>query len=128
MTNQLPSVLIISKQEQLRGSLRVLLTSLPRIGSVEMASDVSSNLVEKEDAPPALVLLALDSSYTDAETLLTLHQIKSTWPDTRTVVLVEDKRQYRVVQTVGADVILFKGILASQMLKQIEELLPRADP
>jgi DNA-binding NarL/FixJ family response regulator len=128
MTNQLPSVLIITKQEQLRGSLRVLLTSLPRIGSVEMASDVSSNLVEKEDAPPALVLLALDSSYADAETLLTLHQIKSTWPDTRTVVLVEDKGQYRTVQTAGADVILFKGILASQMLKQIEELLPRADP
>jgi DNA-binding NarL/FixJ family response regulator len=127
MKNHLPCVLIITRQDQLRESLRVLLTSLSRIGSVEVASDVSSNLVEKEDAPPALVLLALDSSYAYSETLLTLHQIKSTWPGARTAVLVEDERQYRVIQKAGADVILFAGIIAAQLLKQIDELLPRGD-
>jgi DNA-binding NarL/FixJ family response regulator len=127
MTNQLPSVLIINKQEQLRGSLRVLLTSLSRIGSVKVASDVSSKLVEVGDTPPALVLLALDSSYADAETLVTFHQIKSTWPGARTVVLVEDERQYQAVQTAGADSVLFNGLRAAELLKKIEWLLQRAD-
>ena len=128
MTNHLPSVLIIARQAQLRDSLRVFLTSLSRIGSAEVASDVSSNLVEKEDAPPTLVLLALDSSYTDAETLLALHQIKSTWPGARTAVLVEDEKQYQAVQTAGVDSVLFTGLLAAELLKKIEELLRRADP
>jgi hypothetical protein len=94
---------------------------------VKVASDHSSNLVEKENASPALVLLALDWSYADSEILLTLHQIKSTWPGARTAVLVEDEKQYQVVQTAGADVILFEGIIAAQLLKQIDELLSRAD-
>jgi DNA-binding NarL/FixJ family response regulator len=128
MINHLPSVRIISRQEQLRDSLRILLTSLSRIGSVEAVSDVSSSLVEKEDAPPDLVLLALDSSDADSETLLTLRQIMSAWPSARTAVLVKDERQYRVVQTAGADVILYEGIIAAQLLKQVDELLPRADP
>jgi DNA-binding NarL/FixJ family response regulator len=121
-------VRIISRQEKLRDSLRVLLTSLPRIGSVEVAIEVSSSLVEKESASPALVLLALDSSDADSKTLLTLQQIKSTWPGARTAVLVEGERQYRLVQTAGVDIIFFEGIIAAQLLKQIDELLPEADP
>jgi hypothetical protein len=123
MMNHPVSALIITRQARLGDSLRVLVTSLPGIGSVEVASDVSSKLVEKEDTPPALVLLALNSSYTDAETLLSLQQIKSTWPGARTAVLVKDERQYRVVETAGADVILYEGIIAAQLLNQIGELL-----
>jgi hypothetical protein len=73
----------------------VLLTSLSRIGSVEVASDVSANPVKEAEASPALVLLALDSSYVDSEIVLILHQIKSTWPGARTAVLVENESQYR---------------------------------
>jgi DNA-binding NarL/FixJ family response regulator len=128
MINRLPWVLIIARQEQLRDSLQVLLTSLSGVGSVEVVGGLSSNLVEKDAAPAALVLLALDLSYSDSETLLPLQQIKSTWPGVKTVVLVEDERQYEFVQTIEVDVILFKGTRAALMLKHIEQLLPGADP
>lgn len=96
---------------------------------MEVASEISASLVEKEAAPPALVVIALDSADADSETLLILHQIKSTWPGTRTAVLVEDERQYQLVQTAGVDVIFFEGIIAAQLLTQIEELLSEeADP
>lgn len=127
MKNQLPSVLIISRQEQLRDSLRILLTSLPGIGFVVVESEVSTCLIGKEAVPPALVLLALNSSNVETETLDSLRQIKSTWPDARTAVLVEDERQYRFVQGVGVDRILFHGIIAAQLLKQIDDLLPSGD-
>ena len=94
---------------------------------MEVASEVSASLVEKEAGSPALVLLALDSTDADSETLLTLHQIRSSWPGARTAVLVEDERQYHLVQTAGVDIIFFEGIVAAQLLKQIDELLSEAD-
>jgi hypothetical protein len=93
---------------------------------VESTSEVASDLIEEAKAQPALVLLALDSSYTDLETLHTLYEIQSAWPGARTAVLVADEKQYRVVQSVGVDLILFEGIIAAQLLKQIDALLPRA--
>ncbi len=126
--DQLLPALIIARQEQLRNSLQVLLASLPRIGSVELARIVPSSLDGREHAGPALVLLALDSSYTDAEILRTLRQLMSTWPAARTAVLVEDERQYQAVQTAGANLVVFKGIFAADMLKKIELLLSSEDP
>lgn len=123
MTNRLPSMLIISRQEHLRDSLRILLSSLSKIGSVEGASDVSSNLAEEVSTTPALILLALDSSYADSEIHLTLRQIKFTWPSARIIVLAADESQHRVVQTAGADLILLEGISASHMLRQIDGLV-----
>jgi DNA-binding NarL/FixJ family response regulator len=128
MANHIAKALIITRQEPLRESLRVLLASISKIGSVETASEVLPGLVEELDAPPALVLLALDSSYDVSETLHTLHQIKLHWPGAKTTVLVDNDSQYWTVQTAGADVILFEGIIAAQMLKRIDELLSRANP
>jgi DNA-binding NarL/FixJ family response regulator len=126
--DQLLSALIIARQEQLRNSLQVLLASLPRIGPVELANAVPSNLDGRERARPALVLLALDPSYTDAEILYTLRRLKATWPSARTAVLVEDERQYQAVQTTGVNLVVFKGIFAAEILKKIELLLPSEDP
>jgi DNA-binding NarL/FixJ family response regulator len=126
--DQLLPALIIARQEQLRNSLQVLLASLSRIGPVELANAVPTNLDGKEHAGLALVLLALDSSYTDVEILQTLRQLKSTWPAARTAVLVEDERQYQAVQAAGANLVVFKGIFAAEILKKIELLLPSVDP
>ncbi len=108
----------------MRDSLRILLTSVVGAGSVQAASDLST-LIRSADAPPALVLCAIESSNADSETLQTLQQIRSNWPGARTAVLVENEKQVRVLETAGVDTILFEGTNAAQLLKQIDELLPK---
>lgn len=127
MKNQY-SVCIISKREQLRDSLRVLLSSLSTVGSVEVERDFSSSLAEREDAPPALVLFTLDSSDHDSEILPTLRQIRSAWPMTRIAILVRNESQAWEVPPAEVDIIFHEGITAAQILKQIDELLLRLDP
>lgn len=93
-----------------------------------MASDVSSSLAENEDAPPALVLVTLDSSAPDLETQTTLRQIRSAWPRSRIAILLRDESQAQVVSPAEVDIIFYEGIIAAQILKQIDELLMRVDP
>lgn len=118
------SALIISKPGQLRDGLQTLLQTIPALGSIEQAHDCSTTLKMIANHPtcyPALILLDLD--YPEPETLAILRQIKARWPQIRWVALVNDEHEQHAVESIGVDVVLMKGVLATRLITIIEDLL-----
>jgi len=114
-------VLIVACSVQFRESLSVLMRSIPHIGRIEQAEDISSALVE--DTEPAPDLLLCDYESVQDEPVGTLHRVKARWPQSRCVVLVEDEDARRKARAAGADVVLTKGVLAARLLEAIEGLI-----
>jgi DNA-binding NarL/FixJ family response regulator len=120
---QEPTILVIAQPGHLRDSLQVLLAALSGGRPVVAADGV---LVEKSSAMksyPDLVLVVLEPGSPGTEDREVVAQIKNHWPQTRLVVLVDTERQRQSMIVAGADRALFKGILAAQMLVEIEALL-----
>jgi DNA-binding NarL/FixJ family response regulator len=119
----LSSILIIARPGQLRDSLQVLLNSIIQMESIRLASDGPSAVDGKMNHPPALVLIEFEPVHFNARQ--TLEQIRTVWPRTRTVVLVEDEQEHALAREAGADIVLLKGIRAASLLRRIEELIER---
>ena len=120
---QEPSILVIAQPGHLRDSLQVLLASLSGGRPVVVAGGV---LVEKPgtmNSHPDLVLVVLEPGSPGAEDSEVAAKIKTHWPQTRLVVLVDTERQRQSMIAAGADRVLFKGFLAAQLLVEIEGLL-----
>jgi ribosomal protein S18 acetylase RimI-like enzyme len=113
--------LIVARSAQFRESLAVLVRSIPNIGRIEQAEDISSALAEHPELSPDLVLCDYES--VQDEPVGTLHRVKIRWPHSRCVVLVEDEDARCKAQAAGADVVLTKGVLAARLLEEIERLL-----
>jgi DNA-binding NarL/FixJ family response regulator len=100
-----------------------LVRSIPQIGRVEQAQDLSLALLERDESPPDLMLCDFASVQDDG--LETLREVKARWPRVCCVLLVEDDRAYQRAQNAGVDAVLCKGVLAARLLEAIETLLPR---
>jgi GNAT superfamily N-acetyltransferase len=115
------SALILARSAQFRESLAVLIRAIPQIAHISQAEDLSSALRENPGTPPDLMLCDFESVQDEAAKAL--RSVKSFWPHVRCVVLVEDETAYLQAKTIGADVVLTKGVLAAKLLQAIEELL-----
>jgi DNA-binding NarL/FixJ family response regulator len=114
MQNQ-TSALIVARPGQLRASLTVLLTAIPQMGTVNQADDGLSALTVDAPQDPDLVLLDWQAA--------TLEQLQAQWPRARCIVLADDKDERKAAESVGADAVLLKGVLAARLFTTIQELL-----
>lgn len=120
---QEPSILIIAQPGHLRDSLQVLLTSLSGGLPILLANGWLVETLHVMKSQPVLVLVALEPASPKTEISAVVTQIKTRWPQTRLVALVDTEQQRQAVNSAGADRVWFKGTLAAQMLAEIERLL-----
>lgn len=118
--------LIVAKPSQLREGLQAMLTSIPQLKQVSQVDDVPSALRMVARHSPALVLLDFDLSSSDL-LAVTLKQIKATRPQSQCIALVHNEQEYQLAKTAGADVVLMKGVPATQLLAIVKELLSRPE-
>lgn len=114
------SALLIAPPGHLRNSLQLLLTAVPQIGLIHQADDLTTALALGAKPPPVVTLLAFTAPSWQLGP--TVKQIKSTWPHTQCLLLVDDESQRQQAQTTAADVVIVKGILATKLLAIIETL------
>lgn len=119
--SRLISALIIAKPGQLRDGLQTLLMTIPQIGTVYQADSGTVVFASTATHAPGLVLLDFDLPTDDAA--MTLQQIKERWPYTRCIALVDNADDHTAAGTVGAEIVLFKGVLATRLVAIIENVL-----
>ena len=115
------SVLIIAKPSRTRDGLRALLRTIPYLTIVGQVDDGLSALKTMTDQHPTLVLLGANLPDEDIQTVLT--QTKSRWPETRSIVLVDNVQQQWIAKAAGADSALLVGFPAAKFVSTIEDLL-----
>ncbi len=54
-----------------------------------------------------------------------INKIKTTWPQTRLIILVEDELEFQVAEATGGDVLLRKGFPAAKFIEAVETLLTK---
>ncbi len=121
MINRTTIALIIVKPGPLQQSLQTLLTTLPEIEIVAEARDVLALYQTGPEFRPDLILLEAELVGENIEA--TLSQWQQKWPQIRLIVLVETAVQRETAVAAGADVVLFNGFRAAQLVNAIEGLL-----
>jgi hypothetical protein len=120
---QKPPILLVAQPGHLRDSLQLLLTTLSGGRPVRVASSWQVKALSNVNRHPALVVVVLGSGVLETEIGADVAKIKTRWPKTLLIVLVDTEQQRQAVTSIGADRVWFKGTLAAQMLVEIEELL-----
>lgn len=120
---QTPSILIIAQPGHLRDSLQVLLTALSGDRQVVVANSWQLETPGVGNSHPDLVLVVLEPNSHGFEEEVDVAQIKTRWPKTQLIVLVDTEQQREAVASAGADRVWFKGTFAARMLDEIEALL-----
>jgi hypothetical protein len=123
VVKQKSSILLVAQPGHLRHSLQLLLTTLSGGRPVQVASSWQVETLNNVNVCPVLVVVVLGNGVLETEIGADLTQIKTRWPQTRLIVLVDTEQQRQIVSFTGADRVWFKGTLAAQMLVEIEELL-----
>ena len=126
MENQPTMALIVARPGPLRSSLISLASALPQIDIVAESRDMPSLLRMGAQLQPNLVLM--ETNLPGGHVHEALRYIHREWAATKTVVLVDDAAQQQEAELAGADVVLFKGFRAANLMEIIEELLPQAAP
>ena len=117
MTSKPVLALIVASPSSLQNGLMALLTTISQISAVMVAEEASLALRMVKDHHPALLLL--DVNFPEAQNLL--KQVKTDWPLTRCIILVDCVEQMEGVT--DADAVLIKGFSAEQLNGTVEELL-----
>lgn len=120
MTNQ-ALALIVASPGPLREGLRAVLTALPRLDEVTEVDNIPAAVCLFAGRTPALVLVSTGSDGTNAPE--SCQQIKSCWPDSPCLALVDTVGLGPVAKAAGADLALVKGVRPDKLLGRIERLL-----
>jgi DNA-binding NarL/FixJ family response regulator len=105
----------------MRDGLRALLRTVPHLNPIEQADDSLSALEIASRHHPALILLG--SNLPDEDIQSVLRKTRTTQPETRCLVLVDNLQQQSLAQAKGADRVLLTGFPTEVFLMTIEELL-----
>jgi DNA-binding NarL/FixJ family response regulator len=127
-------ILILANPGHYRDSLVALLRTIPHADLIlsdlshsEHESSIETNSSLKNDS--FIVLVDLDSilelTVKNGNIAARLTQLKSIWPCSRTIILVDNPRYTREAQRLGADCILPRSISAGEFLGAIRELNQR---
>ena len=109
--------LIVASPSSLQNGLMALLTTISQISAVMVAEEASLALRMVRDHNPALLLL--DVNLPESQTLL--KQLKTDWPKTRCILLVDSVEQKEGVT--DTDAVLIKGFPAAKLVGTVEQLL-----
>lgn len=112
--------LIVARPGPLRNSLQTLLTTLPDIEIVAETREPATLMRMGGTLQPDLVLIEVGD---DNSTAVAIKQIKREWYHTKCVVLVDTQQQLETAVAAGADLTLYKGCRATELINQIEALL-----
>ena len=104
----------------LQDALAVLLKSDRSVRLVACTATIQTMLLLSLDRSPDVVLLDADEQ--DEKASSQVRQIKTVWPDSRCIVLVERGNQQSLVQASGADEVLLKGITPNQLFTAIHRV------
>lgn len=123
MTNQSLLAMVVTSSGALQNSILALMTTIPRIRAVLVTEEFNAALRILKNHQIALILLDMSSlKVKDA-----IHDIKTQWPRTQLIVLVEDTTQEKVAEASDADCVLMKGFSAKKLVARIEVLLSRTE-
>lgn len=125
MPKKLKLALIVAQPSPLRDALRALVTTMPQIEIVAETGSITALTEMHTQFRPDLVLL--DANLQDDGLWQALAAIKSEGSPTRICVLVEDEDQQRKAETIGANLVLHKGLPAADLVEVLEELLTQID-
>ena len=113
--------LIVASPSSLQNGLLALMTTMPQISAVMVAEEASLALRMVKDHHPTLLLL--DVNLPEAGTLL--KKVKTDWPLTRCILLVDSVEQKE--QVIDADAVLIKGFPTEKLMGTVEELLSQRE-
>jgi len=116
------SALLAVRPGPLRDALRVLMSTIPRIGIVQEARDAPSMLDMAIEHHPALVLL--EAGLPGGGGWSAIDRIKAIWPEALFLVLADTCQEKRAARAAHADAVLLKGLPPAQLVETIEGLLP----
>jgi DNA-binding NarL/FixJ family response regulator len=120
MNNSTPLILIVAPPGDLQIGLQALLTTRLEV-DVLVTGEGSSALKVIERHNPALVILDHDLPRNNVPMII--QHIKSSWPDIRCIVMVNDDGERQKFLGTGADLILIKGLPGVKLVTEIEEFL-----
>jgi DNA-binding NarL/FixJ family response regulator len=109
--------LIVASPSSLQNGLLALLTTISQISAVMVAEEASLALRMVRDHHPTILLL--DVNLPESQTLL--KQLKTDWPKTRCILLVDSVEQKEGVT--DTDAVLIKGFPAAKLVGTVEQLL-----
>ena len=107
----------------LHESLTVLLEAAPDMRIRTCATTVEALLSAPAEEPPDVVLLYAASRRTASQ----VAEVKSAWPQTHCIVLIEYYRFQSAAKEAGADAILLEGLAAGRLLKTLDSFYSSAD-
>ena len=113
--------LIATRSGPLLDSLVALMTTMDQVNAVLIAEDGASALRMMAQHRPALVVIETDLPAEEGH--VPLQEIKTRWPQTRCIALVEDIEQQQEAESAGADVVLIVGFPPARFIAAVEELL-----
>ncbi len=126
MVNKPKMALIVAQPGPLRNSLFSLLTTMPQINLVAESRDMTSLAQMAAQFQPDIVLVEARSRQDQLSKAI--RTIKNTWTVSPTIVLVDDPSQKREAEQAGADVVLFQGFRAANLIELVENLLKNEPP
>ena len=121
MLNSTASLLLVARPSRMREGLQALLRTIPDIKIVGQADSESQALTLISQQQPALVLL--DSSLVLKEILPVFVLVKSKYPRTRCIVLVENLQQQSAAREAGADASIITGFSVEVLHATIDQVL-----
>jgi DNA-binding NarL/FixJ family response regulator len=104
----------------LQDALAVLLKSDQSVRLVACTATIQTMLLLSLGRSPDVVLL--DAAEQDEKASSQVRQIKTVWPDSRCIVLVEHGGQQSLMQASGADEVLLKGASSEQLFTVIHRV------
>jgi DNA-binding NarL/FixJ family response regulator len=125
MSEKATCVLIVAQRGPLQEGLQALMTAIPLVQCIEKVDSAALALSKIDRHRPALVLL--DTFLPDDELWPLLQRIKTEWPQTLCVVLINEDRQRARAQEAGADAVQPTGYPAARLAAAIEGLLLTGD-
>jgi DNA-binding NarL/FixJ family response regulator len=118
--NTEPVILIVAPPGDLQIGLQALLT-IRLDADVLVTGEGTSALKVIERHNPALLILDYDLSGNTAS--LFIQRVKSSWPDVRCIVLVNDDEGRQKVLDAGADHVVIKGMPGAKLVAIVENLI-----
>jgi len=113
-------VLIVSPPGDLQIGLQALLSSHLDV-DVLAVGDGYSVLKVIERQSPALVIL--DQDIPGDTISMLIHETKTSWPEIKCIVLVNDDQDRQNFVDAGADLIIVKGLSGAKIIAEIKRLL-----
>jgi DNA-binding NarL/FixJ family response regulator len=111
----------MARSGRVRDGLQVLLATVPQIGRVDLVENASDLFDIVQDTNPLLVLL--DTNLSDTRVLTVLTTIKRVRPDTRCLVITDNRYQQTKSRAAGADGVLLRGFSAIEFSEMVEALI-----